>query len=230
MNQSEWQQSVNLNAMLEFVQGEAGDRKLRLFACACCRRIWPQLTDERSRRAVEVAERYADGAAGRQEIAAARAAARRAAAEAGGPAMAQTAAWYAARTALKYSVWDLAWYVAWYAARAATGRAGPWEAERREQAALLREILGDPFRVVAMPRAWPAPVAALARALYAGEDGRGRLADALSDAGYSVLADHFRTPDHPRGCWALDLILGKRPLRPARRRRGPRFPRASENN
>src|SRR5262249_34744592 len=36
------------------------DRKLRLFGCACCRRLWP-LLDDRSRRGVEASEQYADG-------------------------------------------------------------------------------------------------------------------------------------------------------------------------
>ncbi len=50
-------------------------RELRLFACACCRHVVSLMTDERSSQAVDVAERYADGNASRDELDAAHAAA-----------------------------------------------------------------------------------------------------------------------------------------------------------
>ena len=56
-------------------QFEASERQWRLFECACCRSIWHLLVDERSRHAVEAAERYADGMASDEELAAAREAA-----------------------------------------------------------------------------------------------------------------------------------------------------------
>jgi hypothetical protein len=48
--------------MLEHLRGsgKASDRKLRLFACACARRVWRLLTAQRLRRLLELAERYAD--------------------------------------------------------------------------------------------------------------------------------------------------------------------------
>ncbi|QEL20427.1 hypothetical protein [Limnoglobus roseus] len=49
------------------------DRKRRRLGCALGRHIWPALHDDRSRAAIEVAERFADGAATKAELAAARA-------------------------------------------------------------------------------------------------------------------------------------------------------------
>ncbi len=67
MTKAEWDRCTNPAPMLDFLRGKVADRKLRLFACACCRHIWPLLGDERFRRAVEVAERFADGLASREE-------------------------------------------------------------------------------------------------------------------------------------------------------------------
>jgi hypothetical protein len=78
-----------------------------------------------------------------------------------------------------------------------------------EQADLLREIIGNPWRPVE-PLAEPAAaVVQLAEALYAGEDCSFALHDALLEAGRTDLAKHFRASRHPRGCWALDAILSR---------------------
>ena len=62
MNDAEWLACDDPDRMLEFMSDRASERKLRLFACACCRRIW-HLLHPNSRRAVEVMEQYVDGQA-----------------------------------------------------------------------------------------------------------------------------------------------------------------------
>jgi hypothetical protein len=87
---------------------------------------------------------------------------------------------------------------------------------------LLNEVHGNPFRPVTLDPAWQAPqVVALAQAAYeqrelpSGTLGATRLAvlaDALEDAGCTgqTILDHLRGPGpHVRGCWAVDLLLGK---------------------
>jgi hypothetical protein len=71
MNEQDWLSCTDHWRMLEFLRDRASARKLRLFACSCCRRIWPLLRYPASRVAVEVAERYADGLADAAELAAA---------------------------------------------------------------------------------------------------------------------------------------------------------------
>src|SRR4051794_17983065 len=68
MTETEWLACSNPTPMLQFLRGQASTRKLRLFGCACCRRVWHLLPDEHSRNVVVVAERYADSGADRREL------------------------------------------------------------------------------------------------------------------------------------------------------------------
>lgn len=59
---------VNLFEMFYAGRERASERKLRFLACGLCRYLWDWLTDPRSRRAVETAERFADGEAETEEL------------------------------------------------------------------------------------------------------------------------------------------------------------------
>jgi len=160
------------------------DRERRLIACRCVRdtplidgrKVWDLLTDERSRRAVTVAERYADGDATDEQLvdawnaarvaaqaAAAAAAAARVARDAAAPAAdaAASAAWAATEAATAWAtegeedadLLNVAGAAAAEAARDAAQAAATdpaetatWAAARAAQAAIVREIAGNPWR------------------------------------------------------------------------------------
>lgn len=87
-------------------------RNLRIFATRCARRVWHMTGDERSMIAIDVARKFADGAATEEELAAALDVAQAAAldaARAAAWAAAQAAAWAAARDAAQAAAWDAAW-------------------------------------------------------------------------------------------------------------------------
>jgi hypothetical protein len=224
ITEHDWLAGTDPVPLLRWLGERASPRKLRLFACAWGYGHWRRLADERSRAALVVAERYADGAATEAELHAAWVAAQAAWAVlplTGGrrnarnrPKVraqcqaAKAAAW--AATLAADPGWDLD-----QACRCA-GQAPP--RRRFDLADHVREVFGNPFRTAALDPAWRAwnggTVLRVAEALY--EEGRAEawpvLADALAEAGCQDedLLDHCRRPGgHVRGCWAVDLVLGK---------------------
>lgn len=235
MTEEEWLVSADLIPMLGCLTKEVSIRKLRLFGCACCRRIWHILTDERSRQAVETAERYADGLATEPELK-----------------RALEAAWTVGENAAFYLASDDAFSITWKAAvdvasvardepvmflgRSTRGRTLrsylPDEPDEQEmflgrstrevaaQCQLLRDIVGIPFRPLpVIEHAWTAwndgTVVELAQAVYQEKvfDRLPILADALEAAGCNneeILAHCRGSGPHVRGCWVVDLILGKK--------------------
>jgi hypothetical protein len=206
MNEADWLTSADPEAMLTHIMRKVSARKLRLYACACVRRAWPLLTTLGSRQVVEKAEAFADGTIGKKELAAARAAAP-------GRGEGRSANWVN-KAAVDCAIAGAAWAVE-RATMDLCLSSPDAVAERHEQARILREIAGNPFQKPAIPDYWPATVTQLAVSLYSGADCAFALHDALLEAGHAdvaQLAEHFREQGqwHPKGCWALDLILGKR--------------------
>jgi hypothetical protein len=188
-------------------------RKLRLFACACVRLVWPLVRHERSRRVVEAAEQFADKLATWREMAAARAAAPGQDEEA--------AARWAARAAIACAIpaCSDAAHSTLSAVLFATSSASlagslppPFPVAEAREVSLIREMVGNPFRPVPVRAESPATVRQLAQSLYDGADCAFALHDALLEAGQTELAEHFAPVEkwHPKGCWAVDAILGKK--------------------
>jgi hypothetical protein len=234
MTEQEWPSCTDLHALLELVKGQANERKQRLFAAACCRQVWDFL-GERSRRSIEVLERYADKQASAEELQHAHQEADKdldededrnanrpssAAVNATDPTLKGIASITAIEVLNFLGFEESArldpefWTKFWSTPSSVklldfiTGAEG--ELARARQATLFRHIIGNPFKSYPSPSSWPAPVINLAEAMYVGEHCSFALHDALLEAGHAELAEHFKEKDHPKGCWVVDLILGKK--------------------
>ncbi len=223
MTEDEWLQSDELQLHIEYLSRTRGPvlRKLRLFSIAYCRQVLPWIDGPQVRKALAQSEEYADGRLTSPALAKWRrvveqmhlkAARRRT--------MRLSPAMDAAYRCVAVACWphgrgfDQCWH--WLIGDEAEPF-GPTARVTGVGAAhdLLAEVFGNPFRPVAFDPAWrTATVLAIAEPAYADRafDRLPILADALEDAGCDAdeLLAHLRGPGpHVRGCWALDLVLGK---------------------
>src|SRR5262249_22815312 len=199
------------------------DRRHRLFAVCCCRRIWHWMPDEQSRQAIAILELFADGQCAESD----REVALTALLKQGDPLAAlrgpQELAMYAALACAGANGKDglrLAIEVAEDCAAAVASARGSldpetYAAEQRAQCDFIRDMVPNPFRPVSFsPECRTSTAIALARQMYESRDFSAMpiLADALQDAGCESadILGHCRGPGpHVRGCWVVDLVLGK---------------------
>jgi hypothetical protein len=219
MTEQEWLACTDPGPMLLFLDNRRSSRKFRLFAVACCRRIWSLMPEQRSRQIVEVAERYADDVADSEDLEEAWDAASvdldgvDNATEAAAYAAVDTDEEAAACSAADFAA-DAADEVSFFSPlprERCWGTGGV--AERAAQAELLRCIFGNPFRPVDLSPSWVTPaVTGLADTIYQERafDLLPVLADALEEAGCdnAEILHHSRSKtSHARGCWIVDLLL-----------------------
>jgi hypothetical protein len=211
MNEQEWDACTDLTPMLDLLRGKASGRKLSLFAVACCRRDRWLMKDGRSRHAIEWTGRLIEGLTGDDD-----------------PDAPSSGDCYLMASAAHYCM-----AVTWQAGNGDAEAAVQYvrrvveslpESHRntgvilRGHAAQLRCVFGNPFRPVVLESSWLAwndgTVVKLAHSIYEERafDRLPILADALEEAGCDnadILAHCRQSGEHVRGCWALDLVLGK---------------------
>jgi hypothetical protein len=220
MNEQLWaaeqhtpQHMVNRLGELGVQRTKMGRRKLRLFACGCVRMWWNDLNDDRLKEAVEVAEHFADGLVRIEELSA----------------TFHRIEWltspdqYAPQQfrTLRTARWAIstcepkAFQTVFNVANHPFGQRKEADVARRVLCDLLRCVFGNPFRKPSFPKAWRTEtVMALAAGIYEQRafDRLPILADALEEAGCDdpAMLTHLRGDGpHCRGCWVLDLALGK---------------------
>jgi hypothetical protein len=219
MTEEQWLAATDAEKMLGVLRdsGRASDRKLRLFACSVCRQLVSFVGTEEYVRGIEVAEAYADG--GRMKAAMKRS--RQALKE------------------RMVSLVDTSgkgqsdeWKALFLGAVAISERQyrgfptclSDLQSDRASDSVKkvinvsylnVRDVFGNPFRSVTADSNWlTSTVVSLAQGIYDERafDRLPILADALEDAGCrdDQILGHLRSPGpHVRGCWILDLLLGK---------------------
>ena len=213
MTEAEWLTGNDPLKMLEFLRGTASDRKLRLFLIACCRACWHLgKSHQVSRQAVEMAERYTEGKTNEMEIRDLSRAAWKVRAPAGG----EYAFIYLAARTLDSEL-KRGWGIADDTALESIARhAGTLPGAA--QCHLLHDIFDSlPFHTDSLNPAclaWNDTITKLAQAIY--DECRFAdlplLADALEETGCTnadILGHCREARQHVRGCWVVDLVLGK---------------------
>jgi hypothetical protein len=217
VNEAEWLGCTDPQQMLEALRGKASERKLRLFAVACCRRL-RGVQRGKNRQVLDAAEEFADGRIGREEMEE-----RRGRWYTFDYPFPMGGTWQAALSSatITHAIAAAVNETASHAARASDRP----ERERQLQAGFLHDIFGNPFRSVFVDpsvSAWEhGTVVRLANAAYGHralpsgylDNARlGVLADALEEAGVTddAVLSHLRGPGpHVRGCWLVDLVTGR---------------------
>jgi hypothetical protein len=215
MNEEDWLACADPRAMLPFLTSVASDRKARLCAVAFCRRDPLYISNGNARRVVLMAEAFADGLvdeAALESVTGYNADEDPALEAASSPSPGWPFVNHAARTA------DL---VCWWRADPTGNQRGTPDflkrvvAEKAELSRIVRDIFGNPFHPMSFSPQWRTDTAvALAKQMYESRDFGAMpiLADALQDAGCESgeLLHHCRGEGpHVRGCWVVDLVLGK---------------------
>jgi hypothetical protein len=213
MTEAEWLAADHPWPLLNYARSRAiarkpSVRKVRLFACACCRRVWGRL-NQAQRQAVEAAEQFADRLASDKQLTAAR----ERSLVGDGPRPGPNPARYAAAPTR-----NLRSHVLECVLRCMIVML----TEKVAHCALFRCVVGNPFRTSGFDpgRLTPGAVTVAQgayeeRLLPSGELEADRLAiltDALEEAGCADadMLGHLRGPGpHVRGCWVVDLLLGQ---------------------